>query len=71
MGKYPADYGVFGLKDDNSIYHHWLSAYARKNKAKRTLWEYDNIIRSLYFLNYVDLLSLRRYVQQAVNDVNT
>ena len=44
-----------------------LSAYARKNKTKRALWEYDNIIRSLYFLNYVDLLSLRRYVQQAVN----
>jgi len=44
-----------------------LSAYARKNKTKRALWEYDNIIRSLYFLNYVDVLSLRRYVQQAVN----
>lgn len=26
-----------------------LSAYARKNKTKRALWEYDNIIRSLYF----------------------
>lgn len=44
-----------------------LSAYARKNKTKRALWEYDNIIRSLYLLNYVDLLSLRRHVQQAVN----
>jgi TnpA family transposase len=44
-----------------------LSAYARKNKTKRALWEYDNIIRSLYLLNYVDLPSLRRHVQQAVN----
>jgi TnpA family transposase len=25
-----------------------LSAYARKNRTKRALWEYDNIIRSLY-----------------------
>ncbi len=44
-----------------------LSAYARKNKTKRALWEYDNIMRSLYLLNYVDLISLRRHVQQAVN----
>ena len=27
-----------------------LSAYARKNKTKRALWEYDNIIKSLYLL---------------------
>ena len=25
-----------------------LSAYARKNKTRQALWEYDNIIRSLY-----------------------
>ena len=31
-----------------------LSAYARKNRTKRALWEYDNIIRSLYLLDYVD-----------------
>lgn len=31
-----------------------LSAYARKNKTKRALWEYDNIIKSLYFLDYID-----------------
>lgn len=44
-----------------------LSAYARKNRTKRALWEYDNIIRSLYLLEYVDSISLRRNVQQAVN----
>lgn len=44
-----------------------LSAYARKNKTKRALWEYDNIIKSLYFLEYIDSLSLRRNVQQALN----
>ena len=31
-----------------------LSAYARKNRTKRALWEYDNIIRSLYLLDYID-----------------
>lgn len=44
-----------------------LSAYARKNRAKRALWEYDNIIRSLYLLDYIDLLALRRNVQRALS----
>jgi TnpA family transposase len=44
-----------------------LSAYARKNKTKRALWEYDNIIKSLYFLDYIDLSPLRQNVQRALN----
>lgn len=44
-----------------------LSAYARKNRTRRALWEYDNIIRSLYLLDYIDSLPLRRNVQQALN----
>ena len=44
-----------------------LSAYARKNKTKRALWEYDNIIRSLYLLDYVDSVPLRQNVQRALN----
>lgn len=44
-----------------------LSAYARKNKTKRALWEYDNIIKSLYLLDYIDSLQLRRNVQRALN----
>jgi len=44
-----------------------LSTYARKNKTKRALWEYDNIIQSLYLLNYVDSPPLRSNVQQALN----
>jgi len=44
-----------------------LSTYARKNKTKRALWEYDNIIKSLYILDYVDLPALRSNVQQALN----
>ena len=44
-----------------------LNAYPRKNKTKRALWEYDNIIRSLYLLDYVDSPPLRRNVQRALN----
>jgi TnpA family transposase len=43
-----------------------LSSYARKNRTKRALWEYDNIIKSLYFLNYINSPSLRRNVQKAL-----
>ena len=44
-----------------------LSAYARKNKTRRALWEYDHIIRSLYLLRYIDEAPLRRHVQRALN----
>ncbi len=44
-----------------------LNAFARKNKTRRALWEYDNIIRSLYLLDFIDSPSLRRNVQQAIN----
>ena len=44
-----------------------LSAYARKNKTRRALWEYDNILRSLYLLDYIDSPPLRSKVQQALN----
>jgi len=44
-----------------------FNTYARKNKTKRALWEYDNIIKSLYLLDYVDLPVLRNNVQQALN----
>ncbi|WP_309249109.1 Tn3 family transposase [Clostridium estertheticum] len=44
-----------------------LSAYARKNKTKSALWEYDNILKSLYFFDYIDSLQLRRNVQRALN----
>jgi TnpA family transposase len=30
-------------------------------------WEYDNLIQSLYLLNYIDSASLRQNVQRAVN----
>lgn len=44
-----------------------LSSYARSNRTKRALWEYDNIIRSLYLLSYVDSLTLRTNVHRALN----
>jgi TnpA family transposase len=44
-----------------------LSNYARKNKTRRALWEYDNIIKSLYLLDYIDSPPLRRNVQKALN----
>jgi len=44
-----------------------LSAYARTNKTQRALWEYDNIIRSLYLLDYLDSPPLRQHVQRALN----
>ena len=44
-----------------------LSTYALKNRTRRALWEYDNIIRSLYLLDYVDSPPLRRNVQKALN----
>ena len=44
-----------------------LSAYARKNRTKRALWEYDNIMRSLYLLDYIDSAALRSNVQRALS----
>lgn len=44
-----------------------LSAYARRNKTRRALWEYDNILKSLYLLDYIDSLPLRQNVQRALN----
>jgi len=44
-----------------------LSAYARKNQTKRALWEFDNIIKSIYLLDYIDSEPLRKNVHRALN----
>jgi len=44
-----------------------LSAYRHKNRTKRALWELDNIVRSLYSLDYIGSPMLRRNVQRALN----
>jgi TnpA family transposase len=48
-----------------------LSSTKRKNKTQKALWEFDNIISSLYFLNYIDNVLLRQHVQKAVNRVES
>ncbi len=44
-----------------------LNAYARRNKTRQALWEYDNIISSLYLLDFVDSPLIRKNVQKALN----
>lgn len=44
-----------------------LSAYARRNKTRQALWEYDNIIKSLYLLEYVGSVTLRQNVNLVLN----
>jgi len=50
-----------------SIIVHKLNSYARKNKTRQAFWEYDNIISSLYLLDFVDSPLLRKNVQSALN----
>ncbi|PQQ34688.1 hypothetical protein C6H68_25015 [Photorhabdus luminescens] len=38
-----------------------------KIKQKKALWELDNIIRSIYMLDYIDNKFLRQYVAKALN----
>ena len=44
-----------------------LSSHARRNDTRQALWEYDNILASLYLLKYIDSLPMRTGVQQALN----
>jgi TnpA family transposase len=44
-----------------------LSSQSRNSRAKRALWEYDSIHRSLYLLDYINCPSLRQHVQRALN----
>lgn len=44
-----------------------LNAYARRNKTRQALWEYDNIMSSLYLLDFVDSPLMRKNVQRALN----
>jgi len=50
-----------------SLIVHKLNSYTRKNKTCQALWEYDNIISSLYLLDFVDSPLLRKNVQTALN----
>jgi len=44
-----------------------LSSHLRKNRTKKAMWEFDNIIKSIYILNYIDRLIIRQGVQMALN----
>ena len=44
-----------------------LSSYARKNRTRKAMWEFDSIFRSIYLLNYIDDILLRQNVQKALN----
>ena len=44
-----------------------LASYNRTNQTKQALWEYDNIIKSLFLLDYIDSPPLRQNVHQALN----
>jgi len=44
-----------------------LSSYSRKNGIKDALWEFDSIIMSIYMLEYIDSVELRKSVQKALN----
>lgn len=44
-----------------------LSSYERKNRTKAALWEFDNIIRSIHILRYIDDITYRQNIQKALN----
>ena len=44
-----------------------LNSYSRKNKTKEALWEFNRIIMSIYLLEYIDSVQLRRDVHKALN----
>lgn len=44
-----------------------LSSYLRHNRTKKALWELDSLYRSLYILDYIDDVDLRKCVQKALN----
>jgi len=44
-----------------------LASYDRQNQTKKALWELENICRTLYILNFIDDVTLRKTVQKALN----
>jgi TnpA family transposase len=44
-----------------------LSSYTRQNETKKAMWELDNILRSIYILDFIDDPALRQNVQKALN----
>lgn len=58
-------------KTTQSIIIKKLSSTKRKSRTKKALWEYNNIISSLYALDYIDDIMLRQRVQASINREDT
>ena len=44
-----------------------LSSYARQNQTQKAMWELDSILRSMYVLDFIDDVELRKGVYKALN----
>jgi TnpA family transposase len=44
-----------------------LSSHLRKNRTKKAMWEFDNIIKTIDKLKFIDSLTHRQGVQKALN----
>jgi hypothetical protein len=44
-----------------------LASYVRQNQTRKALWELEHLCRTLYLLDFVDDVTLRQSVQQALN----
>lgn len=44
-----------------------LSSHLRKSRTKKAMWEFDNIVKSIDKLRYIDSLVFRQHVQKALN----
>ncbi|HTS44535.1 MAG TPA: Tn3 family transposase [Puia sp.] len=44
-----------------------LSSHLRRNRTKKAMWEFDNIIKSIDMLRYIDSLEVRQNIQKALN----
>ncbi len=54
-------------KTSQSLIVKKLSSYARKNRTKSALWEFDRIIQTIHFLRYIDEPVYRQSIQKALN----
>lgn len=44
-----------------------LAAYKRSNKIQKAFWEYDNIVKTNFILDFIHSLTLRKQVEKALN----
>jgi TnpA family transposase len=44
-----------------------LCSYSRKNKTKDALWQMNDLLESIYLLDYIDDISLRQNIERSLN----